>query len=124
MFRLSLLTLVLVACSSQPPAPAPTKPAGSAAPADAGVHVDSVPAPRNLVCERLAIENPKPPPCVPEVSGGDAVNTHRARITIDGQTVVCTVNNGQPAAVCTPMFMAVQKPEQAPSAAQKTPAKK
>lgn len=78
-------SLFLVACSSasatQPPAPAP----------------------RNLVCERVKLLNAKAE-CVPEFSGATELQTHTARVTVQGEkapvTIVCGLNAGQLAMRC------------------------
>ena len=42
-------------------------------------------------------------------------HTHTARITIDGQVIVCALNDGQVSAVCGPMFAGpAQQPQQPP----------
>lgn len=64
---------------------------------------------RNLICERLALENEKIP-CAPESTDRGELHWHRARILIDGQYHVCTLNDQQPSAVCVPLFYAPQQP--------------
>jgi hypothetical protein len=73
--------------------------------------------PRNLICERVALENPKLQ-CTPELTDAGELHTHTARLLIDGQHVVCAVNSSQVSAVCGPMFVA---PQQAPQAQQPQP---
>jgi hypothetical protein len=60
--------------------------------------------PRNFVCERLALENPKVP-CEPELTDEGELHMHRARITIDGQTVVCGLPSNAISVGCGPMFV-------------------
>jgi hypothetical protein len=59
-------------------------------------------APRNLVCERVAVVTPKAV-CVPEMSDAGDTHTHSARVTLEGDkpvTVVCALNAGQISMVC------------------------
>lgn len=86
--------------------------------------LDPQPEPaRNLVCERVAIGNPKAA-CVPEVSGGDAINTHRARVTLEKETVSCSINNQTLSVVCDGLFYVAPKQEAAKAAAPKSEPKK
>ena len=121
------LTAVVVfggACSASKTSAPASPPAGSAAPAkDAGLpvggHAETKVAPagdvilsprtRNFVCERLALENSKAP-CEPELTDAGELHTHTARITLDGQVIVCALNSSQVSAVCGPMFTAPQAP--------------
>lgn len=109
------IVIFLAACQASAAPSQPAQPAqGSAAPPIPSLT-------RNLVCERLALENSKAP-CVPEENGDDSLHTHRARVTIDGQTIVCALNSQQVSVVCGPMFMPQQRAPEAE--APKAPAKK
>lgn len=67
-------------------------------------------APRNFVCERVSIANPKAT-CVPELNDND---THSARVTVEGDTVSCTLKPMTSlAVVCGGMFVAPQPPQPA-----------
>lgn len=66
------------------------------------------PAPRNLVCERVAIISPKAK-CTPELSGAGELASHTARVTFDVTTedkktatrvVACGLNASQLGMVC------------------------
>jgi hypothetical protein len=106
MLRLLALVFLVSACSADAAPPAPVADAPKAVTV-AGVALPMAP-PRNLVCERLALENSKAP-CVPELTDAGELHTHTARITIDGQVIVCALNSSQVSAVCGPMFAAVRQ---------------
>ncbi len=98
MTRTALLALALAACSTSSASKLDDKPAD--------------PPPRNLVCERVAIGNPNAK-CDAEVSGGDALNTHRARVTVEKNTVSCSINNQTLSVVCDGLFyQAAKQPEE------------
>lgn len=118
MSRLALIALFafIAACSDSSAAKPQAAQAPSAAltpaPGPVPVQGNVSLAPRNLVCERLALENQKAP-CVPEMTDAGEHHTHTARITLDGQVIVCALNDGQVSAVCGPMFAApAQQPAQ------------
>jgi hypothetical protein len=121
---LRLLALVFLVSACQASAAQQAQPSvnaqGSGSSQSAPLSVP--PPPRNLVCERLALENSKAP-CVPEMSDAGELHTHTARITIDGQVIVCALNSSQVSAVCGPMFAAVQQAQPQPAKAPKAKAK-
>jgi hypothetical protein len=71
----------------------------------------SQPAPRNLVCERVAILSPKAT-CSPELSGVGDLSTHTARVTVEGAKapVVCGLNAGQLSMACGTLEVQPVKP--------------
>jgi hypothetical protein len=107
MKNLSLLLVVAIAaCGQAQSAPTPAAP----------------PAPRNFVCERVAIKNPTAK-CEPEFTDVGELHAHTARVTLGSDTVTCGVNSGQLSVVCGDLFVAVQRAEQ-PAPAPSSPPKK
>jgi hypothetical protein len=103
---LAVLVLFVAACVA---CQADAAPPVASTPADAKLNAPTVE--RNLICERVALENPKLQ-CTPELTDAGELHTHTARLLIDGQHVVCAVNSSQVSAVCGPMFVAPQQHQQ------------
>lgn len=57
------------------------------------------PAPRNFVCERIAVLDPKAT-CQPELSDVGSGHVHTARVTQGTVTMSCAVSLGQYAMAC------------------------
>lgn len=96
------LSLVLVACASAQSAPEPR------------------PAPRNFVCERIALKNPTAK-CESEYVDAGEHHLHTARVTIGADTVSCGINDTQLAVVCDGLFVAVKQPDQADQNSKQAP---
>jgi hypothetical protein len=148
-----VLTLVLlVSCKDDArpapvaatPAPATQATADAGAPADASfaATADAVVAevkrlkeleagavaagkPRNFVCERVAVLNPKAK-CDPELTDEEPLHTHMAVVTVEddkGKTVLaCGMNAAQLSMVCGPLQAPPPTADTSPS--QKPPLKK
>jgi hypothetical protein len=87
-------------------------------------HADKpAPAPRNLVCERVAILSPKAE-CKPELSGVGDLATHTARVTVDAKQapVVCGLNAGQLSMACGTLEVQAVKPVEVKTDEPKAPA--
>lgn len=114
MLRLSLLVSLLVGCTHPAaplaPHPQPAQPVAKSEPAK------PEPAPRNFVCERVSAEGNPKAICTPEVTTQDL---HRARVTIDGQTISCVLPAGANEAVCGHLFYQPPPPEEKPASTTK-----
>lgn len=115
MLRFSLI-ISLVACTHpqapvapQQPAPLAKLPAPTVAPDTGNTLCLGGHCERNFVCERLAEEGNTKARCVPEQSDVGEHHAHSARITIDGQTIICAVNDTALSVVCAPMFYQPQQ---------------
>lgn len=91
MTRFALICLALTACNG----------------ANAS-KLDTPPTKRNLVCERVAILNPKAE-CKPELSGEGDVVAHTARVSMQDDkgnkaTDVCALNAASVSMVCGPLL--------------------
>lgn len=98
-----IISLALIACTHPQQATIPALPAPAKVEAPKAA---PPPAERNFVCERVAEEGNPKAKCTPEETGPEL---HRARVTIDGQTISCVLPAGANEAVCGHLFY---QPEQ------------
>lgn len=108
MIRASLILALFAGCSS----PSKADPAPAA-----------MPAPKNLVCERIKLVDEKAK-CEPELTDAGEMHAHRARIDQGKGIVACSITAAMVTMACGPLVPVAAPAESAPETAEASPAVK